>query len=35
MSVLIVSKTLRPFVNTLTTDDKYALDNKEKSQQPI
>ena len=29
MSVLVVSKILRPFVNTLTPDDKYALDNSE------
>ena len=29
MSVLVVSKILRPFVNTLTPNDKYALDNSE------
>ena len=27
MSVLIVSKILRPFVNSLTPDNKYSLDN--------
>ena len=35
MSVLIVSKSLRPFVNTLTRDQKYSLDNKEMLPQPI
>ena len=35
MSGLIVSKTLRPFVNTLTPDGKYSLDNKEMLTQPI
>ena len=35
MSLLVVSKTLRPFVNTLTPDDKYSLSNKEILPQPI
>ena len=35
MSVLIVCKTLTPFVNTLTPDDKYSFDNKEMLPQPI
>ena len=35
MSVLVVSRTLRTFVNTLTPDDKYSLGDKEISPQPI
>ena len=35
MSVLVLSKTLRPFVNTLTPDHKYFLGNKEILPQPI
>ena len=35
MSVLVVSKILRTFVNTLTPDDKYCLDNRETLLQPI
>ena len=35
MSVLVESKILRPFVNTLTPDDKYSLNNKEMFPQPI
>ena len=35
MLVLIVSKTLRPFVNILTPDDKYSLENREILKQPI
>ena len=35
MSVLVVSKTSRTFVNTLTPDDNYCLSNKETLLQPI
>ena len=35
MSLLVVSKILRPFVNRLTPDDKYSLSNKEILPQPI
>ena len=35
MSVLVVSKIFRPFVNTFTPDDKYSLGNKEILLQPI
>ena len=33
--VLVVSKVLSPFVNTLTPDDKYSLDNRKIWEQPI
>ena len=32
---LVVSKILRPYVNTLTPDDKHSLDNREIFKQPI
>ena len=35
MSVLIVCKILRPFVNTLTPNGKYSVDNREILKQPI
>ena len=35
MSVLVVSKIFRLFVNTLIPDDKYFLSNKEILSQPI
>ena len=35
MSVLVVSKILRAFVNTFTPDDKYSRDNSEILKQPI
>ena len=35
MSVLVVSKILRPFLNILTPDDKYSLDNSVILKQPI
>ena len=35
MSVLVVSKILRLFVNTFTRDDKYSLGNKQILMQPI
>ena len=35
MSVLVESKTLRPFVKLLTPDNNYSLDNREILKQPI
>ena len=35
MSVLVVSKIFRSFVNTLTLDDKYSVDKTENLTQPI
>ena len=35
MSVLVVSKIFRQFVNKLTPDDKYSVDNTENLTQPI
>ena len=35
MSVLVVSEILRPFVNTMTPDDKHSVDNREILKQPI
>ena len=35
MSVLVVSRILRPFVNTLTPDEKYCLDNTETLKKPV
>ena len=35
ISVLVVSKILRPFVNTLIPNDKYCLDNKQILKKPI
>ena len=35
MSVLVVSKILIPFLNKLTPDDKYSLDNRKILKQPI
>ena len=35
MSLLVVSKTWRSFVNTLTPDDKYSFSNNEILWQPI
>ena len=35
MSVLVESKTLRPFVKTFIADNNYSLDNREILKQPI
>ena len=35
MSVLVVSKILRPIVVTLTRGEKYSLDNREFLEEPI
>ena len=35
MSLLVICKTLRLFVNTLTVDDKYSVRNIENLPQPI
>ena len=35
MSVLVVSKILRPIVVTLTRSEKYSLDNREFLEEPI
>ena len=35
MSILVVSKILRPLVNTLTPDDKYSVDNRETLKKPV
>ena len=35
MSLLVISKILGLFVNTLTVDDKYSLRNSENLRQPI
>ena len=35
MSILVVSKILRPLVNTLTPDDKHSVDNRETLKKPV
>ena len=35
MSLLVICKTLKLFINTLTADDKYSLLNRDNLTQPI
>ena len=35
MSVFVISKILRPFVNTLTPAEKYCLDNRKALKKPV